>query len=782
MPSMGYVIFGSAASDQAPTAAVGTAWLPAATWWGLVCLLCAVTYLLFSRLFMRNVRGQREVLFVALALVTVAGSMVYAESHTFAIQHPLFSLPLQVLFLLFFYLFAERRFAPSRARWLTILFVFSQLGTLSAGKQSSQQPVALLPAGSWILGVFAVLGDMLSVTIIVAAIVFQVYGRYRALVAYTATGKQSVSRTLLIAALAGGALLLGVSALFGASAQANVSLAYLLARTAFYLVAMLVPVAAAYALLAAPRLDRQALLRRATIFSLLTLSFLGIFAACMAALALAVPGFVSFSALEYLPFVILVAILFWALFRSLRTQIQDMVDRSLFPALYEAQHSIAAFRSNLTPSAPLGQLGEQLVTATVQAFDAEGVALWLATALTASQSSDSNVHFSLRCQTARGRLEQATIGSVEVGERDPLLRWLAAPAHFVALEGVDGASQALATAGVTHILTFPGQHGLVGLLGLGARASGRGYTADDAELLVRLAGELAPTLQAATDTHRREVEERERERVEQELQTARRIQESLLPKEIPALDGWQIAARYQPAREVGGDFYDFMLLADGRLGVVLGDVTDKGIPAALVMATTRSMLRAAAQPHVTPGEVLAQVNDLLCRDLPSGMFVTCFYAILDPATGAVTYANAGQDPPFLRRCDSDVGELYATGMPLGLMPGMRYDVCEGTVARGESLLFFSDGLVEAHNRSRDMFGLPRVRTLLGNHDEHGTAPPIAPLLHELATFTGPEWEQEDDITLVFIQRLQGTSDGTRDDHLARQALAAVVSGGDEGLT
>ena len=120
----------------------------------------------------------------------------------------------------------------------------------------------------------------------------------------------------------------------------------------------------------------------------------------------------------------------------------------------------------------------------------------------------------------------------------------------------------------------------------------------------------------------RVAEARERERIEQELQVARRIQQALLPEATPTLDGWEVAAYYQPAREVGGDFYDFLELPDGRLGLVIGDATGKGMPAALVMATTRGMLRAVAQPLDSPGEVLKRVNDALFPDIPPNMFVT----------------------------------------------------------------------------------------------------------------------------------------------------------------
>ena len=241
----------------------------------------------------------------------------------------------------------------------------------------------------------------------------------------------------------------------------------------------------------------------------------------------------------------------------------------------------------------------------------------------------------------------------------------------------------------------------------------------------------------------------ERARIEQELRTAQYIQRSLLPAEVPSLPGWQLTPIYRPAREVGGDFYDFQPFEDGRLGIVIGDATDKGVSAALLMATACTMLRTAAQESASPGEVLARVNDLLTGTIPTGMFVTCFYAILDPGSGSLHYANAGHDLPFWRH-SSGVSELKATGMPLGMLPGSRYDVQQAALAPGDSLLFYSDGLVEAHNAQRDMFGFPRLMNLMATYT--GGTELVDFLLCELATFTGANVEQEDDVTLMSVHR------------------------------
>jgi predicted ester cyclase len=249
---------------------------------------------------------------------------------------------------------------------------------------------------------------------------------------------------------------------------------------------------------------------------------------------------------------------------------------------------------------------------------------------------------------------------------------------------------------------------------------------------------------------RLEHERIERERVEQELRVARSIQEASLPKEVPQLEGWQISPFYKPAREVGGDFYDFHFLSEGRLGVVVGDATGKGVPAALVMSTTCGMLQLAAQAleSFSPGEVLARVNETLFTRIPPNMFVTCFYAILDPKSGTLSYANAGHDLPCLWR-GGDCEELRARGMPLGLMPGMGYEEKEIILGAGEATLFYSDGLVEAHDPKGAMFGFPRLRALIAEHGEKGSLGGF--LMEELYTFVGEHWEQEDDITLLTLR-------------------------------
>ena len=307
----------------------------------------------------------------------------------------------------------------------------------------------------------------------------------------------------------------------------------------------------------------------------------------------------------------------------------------------------------------------------------------------------------------------------------------------------------LKAAGTKLVVPLVTQGELIGLLSLGPRLSERDYSGDDRRLLDMLAGHAAPAVRVGQLVREQEKELVARERIEQELHVAQLIQQQFLPKRVPDLPSWHIAAFYRPARTVGGDFYDFIDLPDGRVFIVVGDVTDKGVPAALVMASTHSILRASATRLESPGEVLKRANDVLYEDIPAHMFVTCLAVVLEPATGRLTYANAGHDLPYVRTRDG-VHELRATGMPLGLMAGMSYEEKTAVLAPGDSLLLHSDGIAEAHAPNREMFGFPRLMHLVGTNI--GGEALIDVVLAEHARFIGPHADQEDDITMVTLER------------------------------
>ncbi len=370
--------------------------------------------------------------------------------------------------------------------------------------------------------------------------------------------------------------------------------------------------------------------------------------------------------------------------------------------------------------------------------------------------------------------------AIDIPETDPLFAYLQAapgPVDLARLELASLALQQLRDAGVALVVPLVTQGELIGTLNLGPRLSEQDYSTDDRRLLATLAAQAAPAIRVAQLVREQAAEAAERERFEQELKVAQLIQQQFLPHELPQLPEWQVAAYYGPARVVGGDFYDFIDLGQGRIGVVVGDVTDKGVPAALVMARTHSILRAEAPRLVEPGKVLARANELLVPEMPARMFVTCLYGVLEPASGRFRFANAGHNLPYVRTADG-VTELRATGLPLGLLPDIGYEETEGTIAAGDAMLLYSDGLVEAHSPDRDMYGFPRLREAMAT-DEAGSRL-LDRLLEGLHAFTGAGWEQEDDITLVTLRRAAGVAGDWSEDRpeveLTRDDVPAIDEG------
>ncbi len=401
----------------------------------------------------------------------------------------------------------------------------------------------------------------------------------------------------------------------------------------------------------------------------------------------------------------------------------------------EARKVLDAFTASLREIINLEELLEGTLSVMQQMMQPATVTLW--------------VRMSVRQQEATEGPAQLTC---QVADDDPLLAYLLSHAGALEVERLQVASETLQdldAQGAEILLPLVSQGELLGLLILWPRMKGQRYTFEHLYLLRSLAQHVAQALRVVELVQEQQARATERERIEQELRTAREIQQTFLPKEGPDVPGWQLVSYYHPAREVGGDFYDFIPLADNCLGLVIGDVAGKGVPAALVMTATRTMLRTVAQSGDAPGETLARVNDLLCADIRQSVFVTCFYAILDPASGRVQYANAGHYPPYHQQ-GQGVSELWAVGMPLGMLPGSRYDTHEALIAPGESLFFYSDGVVEAHNPDREMFGRPRLLACMSAH--LGGRELIDLLLIELGNFTGADWEQEDDVTLLALQR------------------------------
>lgn len=273
------------------------------------------------------------------------------------------------------------------------------------------------------------------------------------------------------------------------------------------------------------------------------------------------------------------------------------------------------------------------------------------------------------------------------------------------------------------------------------------FTEADLELLDAIASSAAIAIENA---HLYQVAV-EKGRMERELQVAREVQTSLLPHQTPEIAGWDFAARWKPALEVSGDFYDFVL-ADGRLGVVIADVSDKGMPAALFMALSRSIIRASVTSIPSAADAIDQANRLISADSPHSMFVTLFYAQLDPASGELIYVNAGHNPPLLYCTkQKEPKTLGRTGMPLGLFESTTFDEGKARLDSGDFLVLYTDGVTEAMDAQLHEFGEERLQHVLLDNRRAPVEEMAAALERDLSAFTGAA-TPSDDITFVIVRR------------------------------
>ncbi len=289
----------------------------------------------------------------------------------------------------------------------------------------------------------------------------------------------------------------------------------------------------------------------------------------------------------------------------------------------------------------------------------------------------------------------------------------------------------------------------VGAIFLGDRRSATPYTTLDRRLLERISAAAAPSVRVGQLVEEQERLAVERARLDGELAVARTIQRDLLPRELPEISGWRFAARYESSREVGGDYYDVIPLEDGRLGLLVADVSGKGVPASLVMASCRAVVRSIAATVEDPAELLRRVNARLSEDMTASMFVTCFYAVLDPAAATLSFANAGHPLPVMRTATGDFEELRATGMPFGWMADAAYDTVTRHLEPGSMVVIASDGVIEARDRAGEFWGTGRFAGAVA-----ASAGPevVDEILAALRAYCSPATDLGDDVTLLAVVR------------------------------
>lgn len=244
--------------------------------------------------------------------------------------------------------------------------------------------------------------------------------------------------------------------------------------------------------------------------------------------------------------------------------------------------------------------------------------------------------------------------------------------------------------------------------------------------------------------------EKAQAQLREELNVARALQSAILPSAFPVRPGCEGAARMTPATTMGGDFYDYIELPDGRVGIVMADVSGKGVPAAFFMAVSRTNLRETASHHANPGACLARTNDVLCTQNPLDLFVTVFYCILDSATGELCYANGGHNPPYVLRASGSIEALDgAGGLVLGVLPGVHYPEHTLQLQRGDRLVLFTDGVTEAFNPADQAYGIERLIAEIKAHGHGPTEQLVDRICGSVTNFAGTA-PQSDDITLTVL--------------------------------
>ena len=290
----------------------------------------------------------------------------------------------------------------------------------------------------------------------------------------------------------------------------------------------------------------------------------------------------------------------------------------------------------------------------------------------------------------------------------------------------------------------------LGVIVLGRLPDRPVFAAGDEKLAMALAGQAA----IAVETVRLHAEEIKRQRLEEELAIGRQIQLSLLPAACPVVPGWEFAAFYQAARQVGGDLYDFFELPGqpGRLGLVIADVTGKGVPAALFMAFSRTVIRMESMTGRDPAAVLERANRSIIQDSRSGLFLSAFYATLDTRNGRLVYANGGHNRPlWLRAATGEPQELTSRSVILGMFEDVALEERQIDVAPGDLLVFYTDGVTEAMNAAGELFGEGRLQATVAANQGASAQQVLEAIIDALKTFTG-DTPQSDDLTLFVVKR------------------------------
>jgi serine phosphatase RsbU (regulator of sigma subunit) len=456
------------------------------------------------------------------------------------------------------------------------------------------------------------------------------------------------------------------------------------------------------------------------------------------------------------PILFILAVVF--LFNPIRNRVQKFIDRVFYRLEYDYQETVQKISESLRSLLSFDQIGQRMMETASHTMFMDSGCLFLF-------RPQEKAYLSLACTEKRDELGKpipSPLATAKLSANDPLVQNIGERKKEVTIYDIqqdpvfekerEACQRSFNQLDAALIVPIVYEDHLTGLMSLGNKKSGKFYRREDINLLRILANQGAVAIENA----RLFEENIEKSRMEEELKIAHNLQTSMLPDKAPILEGFSIVARSIPAREVGGDFYDFIeIMKDGakRLGIVVGDVSGKAVSGALVMAASRSVFRVLTETHESVGEVMNRGNARLHRDVKKGMFVALLYAVLDPKEKTLTLSNAGQIQPILcspAKPKPEYIDSEGDKFPLGIVKDCQYQETRVSLKQGDILVFITDGIVEAVNDKGELYGFERFLKSI----EEGRGLSAGELLEKLindVTFYVGKVEQHDDLTAVVVR-------------------------------
>jgi serine phosphatase RsbU (regulator of sigma subunit) len=508
------------------------------------------------------------------------------------------------------------------------------------------------------------------------------------------------------------------------------------------------PASIAYSIVRHNLFDADAIIKRTVGYAVVTAVVVGAYVLVSVSLNVFL-GKYEIAQSSAFPIVFTLAIIL--VFNPLRNRIQSLVDKIFFRKEYDFGEIVNRIGDTITSSLDLGHILKQIMnTFTDNMFIDTSSVMLLSPARTEYQVY-------LADGERKKEIEQIILGrdnplmQVIEKEKKELTKYdvLEDPRYKTICEDC---SRDFETLHASLIVPLVFRNEVTGLISLGEKKSGKFYNREDIDFLHTLARQGAVAIENAKLFE----ENIQKSRMEEELRIAHNIQLSMLPDKAPTIEGFSIVARSIPAREVGGDFYDFIEIAeDGtkRLGIVVGDVSGKAVSGALVMAASRSIFRVLTETHESVAEVMNRGNTRLHQDVKKGMFVALLYAVLDPKEKTLTFSNAGQVQPILcspEKLQAEYIDTEGDRFPLGIIKECHYQEMRVSLKRGDILVFYTDGMVEGVNDKGELYGFERFLTSI--EEGRGLSPGdlLEKLINDVMLYVG-KVEQHDDLTAVVVK-------------------------------